>query len=293
MSNAKVAGDFLYTRDVNGNVEQGHHVDEGDRITVTDISYLKQLVRCTYPTPSGDREAFVKNACIVYDNDHKLKVPYRVVFDINSGAAIGSVQDEYVTILQDLGSKYNVAYDTDKGPNTKSGVIWKWDLPKPQETTQVNPNLVSDALVNFVKSYEGFVDHNYDDGTGVQTIGYGTTDDDKVALGRCTEEQATEWLKQEINNKASRIKADLDSKGVQLKQNEFDALSSFSYNCGVKALLEDSNLYKRICSGVRDESLRENFTAWCNANGKKLQGLLNRRNEECDMFLNADYIRNL
>lgn len=294
MSNAIVKGDFLFCRNADGSIQQGHRVDDGDRITVIDVGYSKQLVRCKYPVPGGEREAYVKNACIVYDNDHSLHVPcLRYVFDINTNEQIGSVENENVTVLEDLGNKYNIVYDTDKGANTKSGVIWKWDNPVPQGTVQSNPTLVSDALVNFVKDYERFVDHAYNDGTGVMTIGYGTTRKDLVALGTCTEEQATQWLKEEINDKASSIKSDLDSKGVVLTQNQFDALASFAYNCGVDGLLNQSNLYKRICAGVRDESLRENFLAWTHAGSQVLQGLVNRRNEECDMFLKGDYTRNL
>lgn len=152
---------------------------------------------------------------------------------------------------------------------------------------------VSRELVDFVKSYEGFYDHAYNDGTGVMTIGYGTIAKDKVARNYCSKEEATAWLMEEINSMAAKIKSDLDSKGVSLKQHEFDALCSFAYNCGVGGLLYQSNLYKRICSGVRDESLRENFTAWSKGGGKVMKGLLNRRNEECDMFLYGDYTRNL
>lgn len=69
----------------------------------------------------------------------------------------------------------------------------------------------------------------------------------------------------------------------------WDALASFAYNCGIGALLSQSTLYKRVCSGVRDESLRKNFTDWCHSGGEVSQGLVNRRNEECDMFLYGDY----
>jgi lysozyme len=155
-----------------------------------------------------------------------------------------------------------------------------------------NPSSVSNKLVDFVKSYEGFRANAYYDAVSVKTIGYGTTKKEFVALGTITEAQATEFLKEEINAMAKQIKVDLDSKGVTLTQNQFDALCSFAYNCGVGALLE-SSLYKRVISGVRDVSLKDNFTAWSKAGGKTLQGLLNRRIEEYQMFTNADYARNL
>lgn len=152
--------------------------------------------------------------------------------------------------------------------------------------------LISDALVNFVKSYEGFSAIAYDDSTGIMTIGYGTTRKDYVALGNITEVQATQFLKEEINAMAKQINSNLSSKGVTLSQNQFDALCSFAYNCGTGALF-GSVLYKRILNGVRDGSLKDNFTAWSKAGGRTMQGLLNRRIEEYQIFANADYMRNL
>jgi len=152
--------------------------------------------------------------------------------------------------------------------------------------------LVSAELIDFVKSYEGFSAIAYDDSTGVIAIGYGTTRKDYVALGSITEIQATQFLKEEINDMAKQIKSNLDSKGVVLNQNQFDALCSFAYNCGVGALF-GSTLYKRILNGVRDSSLKDNFTAWSKAGGKTMQGLINRRIEEYQIFTNADYRRDL
>lgn len=155
-----------------------------------------------------------------------------------------------------------------------------------------NDSLVTDSLVEFIKSYEGFFANKYKCPAGVWTIGYGTTKTEYVNLGTCTKEQATQWLKEEVEAMAKQIKKDLDNKKITLKQNEFDALCSFAYNCGTSALL-GSTLYRRICQGVRDSSLKDNFTAWSNANGQRLQGLYNRRIEEYDMFAYSDYKRNL
>lgn len=158
---------------------------------------------------------------------------------------------------------------------------------------------ISKHCVDFIKGYEDFFNHAYYDGTGYTdaqlTIGYGTT---KASIpdafpdgidSTCTESQACEWLDQEINKKASIIKADLDSKGVTLSQNEFDALASFSYNCGEAALL-GSTLYKNVCTGIKDlATITSNFQAWSNANGKRLDGLYKRRTAEANMFLNGVY----
>lgn len=154
-------------------------------------------------------------------------------------------------------------------------------------------SLITDKLVNFVKSYEGFSSELYQDEVGVWTLGYGMTGDEIKGLSSVTESKASEMLKNLLNDKyAKPIKADLDSKGISLSQSQFDALCSFAYNLGVSCLF-NSTLYKRICEGVRDSSLKENFTAYKYAGGKVYQGLLNRRIEEYNMFANEDYNRDL
>ena len=77
-----------------------------------------------------------------------------------------------------------------------------------------------------------------------------------------------------------------------LNQNEFDSLCSFAYNCGVNALINQSTLYKRICDGVRDSSLEENFEAWSHAGKVVLQGLLRRRKAEYKIFMFGVYENN-
>ena len=153
---------------------------------------------------------------------------------------------------------------------------------------------ISEDCVNFVKVYEAFYSYAYYDGTGYTdsqlTIGYGTT---KASVPEAfpngtdstiTEEQACEYLKQEINKMANIIKVDLDSKGISLSQNEFDAICSFSYNCGESALL-NSSLYRYICNGGRDASTIKNyFCMWSKAGGKTLQGLYKRRVAESNIF---------
>ena len=156
----------------------------------------------------------------------------------------------------------------------------------------VSAGNVSDKLVNFVKSYEGFRANKYADAAGVMTIGYGTIKPAYVALGTITEAQATQFLKEEIDEKAAQIKARLDANGVRLSQNQFDALCSFAYNCGLGALY-GSTLWRNILHGVRDSTLKANFTAWSKAGGRTMKGLLNRRIEEYQIFAYGDYTRNL
>ena len=155
-------------------------------------------------------------------------------------------------------------------------------------------SLVSDECINFIKSWEGFYPNKYYDEVGILTQGYGLTGDEiKDLPDMITEKQASDMLKDLVNNKYAKvIKQDLDSKGIQLKQNEFDSLVSFSYNCGTQGLLS-STLYKNVCNGVRDyDTILSNFTAWSNGGGHRIEGLYRRRVKEAALFLKGDYTGN-
>lgn len=159
----------------------------------------------------------------------------------------------------------------------------------------VENSLVSDNCINFVKSWEGFYADKYYDCVGVLTQGYGLTGDEIAKLpNTISEETASNLLKEVINSKyATVVKADLDSKCIKLKQNEFDALVSFSYNCGTGALF-GSTLYKNVVAGIRDlDKITANFQAWSNGGGKRIEGLYRRRTKEAAMFLKADYTGNI
>lgn len=154
-------------------------------------------------------------------------------------------------------------------------------------------NLVSDVCVDFIKSWEGFSATPYRDEVGILTLGYGMTGEEIKGISEVTEEQATSMLKEWINNKyAPVIKADLDSKGVTLNQNEFDALVSFSYNCGTGGLL-GSTLYKNVVNGIKDsDTILANFQAWSSGGGRRIEGLYRRRTKEAAMFISGDYSGN-
>lgn len=69
---------------------------------------------------------------------------------------------------------------------------------------------------------------------------------------------------------------------LDLKQNELDALVSFVYNAG------QGNLNKLIGNGTRSkEEIAEHITAYTKSSSEKnRKGLMKRRLEEKEMFLN-------
>lgn len=69
---------------------------------------------------------------------------------------------------------------------------------------------------------------------------------------------------------------------VELKQHQYDALVSFAYNVGVAAF-QGSTLLKKLNAGQYSEVPAE-LSKWVKAGGKKIQGLVNRRNNEIKLW---------
>ena len=68
-----------------------------------------------------------------------------------------------------------------------------------------------------------------------------------------------------------------------LTQNQFDALVSLTYNIGSGAF-KNSTLLKKLNAGDYKGAANQ-FDVWVNAGGKRLQGLVNRRAKEKELFL--------
>lgn len=69
---------------------------------------------------------------------------------------------------------------------------------------------------------------------------------------------------------------------VPLMQSEFDALVSFTYNVGPKAL-EDSTL-RRVLNAGDYAGAADEFGKWCKAGGQVMEGLVRRREREAAYF---------
>ncbi len=69
---------------------------------------------------------------------------------------------------------------------------------------------------------------------------------------------------------------------VELSQHQFDALVSFSYNCGDGAL-SGSTLLRKLNKGDHAGAARE-FMKWTHGGGRELPGLVKRRASEAQLF---------
>ena len=130
--------------------------------------------------------------------------------------------------------------------------------------------------VSLIKSFEGCRLKAYKCPAGVWTIGYGHTAGVKEG-DTITQEQADEYLR---NDLAKYEKAVLNYDGIyNFNQNQFDALVSFTYNCGVGNLKNLTQSGKRTLSQISLKLLLYN-----KAGGVVLRGLQRRRAAEKELF---------
>ena len=112
------------------------------------------------------------------------------------------------------------------------------------------------------------------------TIGYGHTGPEVVEGLEITQDQAEQYLAQDIKQAEANVNAVVH---VELTQEEFDALVDFAFNCGCRNL-DSSTLMKKLNAGDYDGASHE-FIKWDMAAGHHMAGLLKRREAEAAMFI--------
>ena len=143
---------------------------------------------------------------------------------------------------------------------------------------------VSNKGVDLICEFEGKRLVAYDDGVGVWTIGFGTIkypNGVRVKKGdTCTLDQAKEYMRHDLIEFEHTVNSSVK---VPLNQNQFDALVSLAYNIGSNAF-KSSTLVKKLNTGDY-QGAADQFNVWVNAGGKRMQGLVNRRDREKLLFL--------
>ena len=135
---------------------------------------------------------------------------------------------------------------------------------------------ISKAGLDLIKRYEGLRLTAYKPVSTEKywTIGYGHYGPDVTQGMTITQAQADEFLKQDC---ASAVKS-VNALNLPLNQNQFDALVSFTYNCGVNNLIALTR--KRTL-----EEIGRKIVLYNKAGGKVLLGLEKRRKAEQQLFL--------
>lgn len=152
----------------------------------------------------------------------------------------------------------------------------------------MNDNLkTSKNGLEFITKWEGCVLKPYKDVAGLRTVGVGhliganENFPDGVSI---TMERALELLSKDVEKCEVSIKKNFTS---SLNQNQFDALVSFGFNCGV-GVYSNSGVANAVKTGEFDKvpaRLLEWNKARVNGVLQEVKGLTSRRKSEGDLFM--------
>ncbi|WP_294365069.1 RICIN domain-containing protein [uncultured Ruminococcus sp.] len=151
---------------------------------------------------------------------------------------------------------------------------------------------ISQNGIDFIKEREGFNAKCYYDGAQ-SSIGYGTKCGTKAhasGLHSITRADAETAMRNEIN-RSYIPNVRRQTSGLQMNQNQFDALVSFTYNTGGgTSMIKNSPLVKYLrgeMSQAEATSAFQNYVVTNSATGKVDSGLKNRRRLEAKLFFSG------
>ena len=149
----------------------------------------------------------------------------------------------------------------------------------------------SENFINVLKEMEGFSPTPYWD-VSHYSIGYGTTcPSDKVNYYKknpLTEKEAEEWLRESLVGYEEDVIKYAKKHSLKLKQNQFDALVSFTYNCGGSWTGELNGYFNTaVRSGDTGNLFLYGICLYSSSAGNYV--LINRRLCEANMYINGVY----
>lgn len=144
---------------------------------------------------------------------------------------------------------------------------------------------INQAGLNLIEQFEGCKLKPYLDSVNIPTIGIGTTryPDGKAVTMQdpaITKDQAYAFLKSHLDQDCAHVAAKLK---VQVNDNQFAALVSFTYNVG-RSAFSSSTLLKKLNAGDM-KGAADQFLKWDHAGGVVVAGLTRRRQAERALFL--------
>ena len=140
------------------------------------------------------------------------------------------------------------------------------------------------AGADLIKEFEGCKLKAYQCSAKKWTIGFGNTfyeDGSPVMPGHAiTQEKANQLFEIIANDFSAKVAKLVTSK---VSENQFGALVSFAYNCGL-INLQKSTLLKKVNANPNDLTINAEFLKWNKAGGKVLAGLTRRREAESKLY---------
>lgn len=146
-----------------------------------------------------------------------------------------------------------------------------WAPSNYMEPTEVSlePQTISDRGIDLIKKYEGLRLKSYICPAGYKTIGYGHQ---TRSLNSITSRRAEQLLEEDLAPIVEHVRT------LDMSQNEFDAVCSFAYNVGL------DNFKRSTFAKTKDP---EELKKWIYANNRILPGLIRRRDEEYNLFMDS------
>lgn len=206
----------------------------------------------------GDRAVLGKNE----SGSHEINSPVNVKDLTVTGSA-----PQPKTVQDASAANWSANADTaQKSNTTAAAAAGEW--------------VISDRGVELIAKYEGCRLEAYKCPAGVWTIGYGHTAGVVQGQKLASQREAKALLKEDLKKYGGYVIACVQ-KGLitfPLNQNQFDALTSFCYNCGNGSL-------QKLVSGRDAATVADKLLAYNKAGGRELSGLTKRREEERALFL--------
>jgi GH24 family phage-related lysozyme (muramidase) len=172
-----------------------------------------------------------------------------------------------------------------------TGLILALSLTMTAPEAEAAPMTSSEAIIAVIKNYEGFRSKVYWE-SGTAYIGYGTSCNHNEFPNGITREQADIRMRNMLKDMENDINKFLSKYDIQLSQNQFDALMSFTYNLGNIWMNSGCRLYNYLINGIdnySDIQIVNAIGTWCHQ-GKSVNNLLvKRRLHEAKIFLYGDY----
>lgn len=152
---------------------------------------------------------------------------------------------------------------------------------------------IDQAGIDFIKSAEGVKNFVYADSAGLPTIGVGhLLTQDELTSGKIhidgkshkyhdglPDDVIDRLLLRDLHIAELVVNSNVK---VKLKQSQYNALVSFTFNVGVGAF-RNSTLLKLLNAGDYD-SVTAQMRRWIFSAGRQIQGLKNRREKEIELW---------
>lgn len=210
--------------------------------------------------------------------------------NIDSEEELQKVSDE---VQAEEAEEQLTAYDMYRdgsGKNIESGEEMPANIDDELDRIQAIGGMsIANAGLELIKSFESckLTAYKAVSTEKYYTIGWGHYGPDVYKGMTITQERADQLLAQDVAEFSGYVNNFLKTNKIDLNQNQFDALVSFTYNVGT-AWMSKSTIKTYLVNGINkytDAQITNAFLMWNKSGGQVLAGLTRRRKAEAALFL--------